>query len=57
MQTISFSDDRINEFLCQNKDLFSTKREFLTKLREVRQKLMNTNILTQEIQQEEIKNI
>ena len=32
----------MNEFLHNNKDLFSNKREFLTKLREVRQKLMNT---------------
>lgn len=31
----------MNEFLRKNKDLFSSKREFLTKLREVRQKLMN----------------
>ena len=31
----------MNEFLRQNKDLFSNKREFLTKLREVRQKFMN----------------
>lgn len=37
------SDDKMNEFLCLNKDLFSNKREFLTKLREVRQKLMNTS--------------
>ena len=31
----------MNEFLRQNKELFSSKREFLTKLREVRQKIMN----------------
>ena len=31
----------MNEFLRLNKDLFSSKREFLTKLREVRQKFMN----------------
>ena len=31
----------MNEFLRQNRELFSNKREFLTKLREVRQKLMN----------------
>ncbi len=31
----------MNEFLRHNRDLFSSKREFLTKLREVRQKLMN----------------
>jgi hypothetical protein len=31
----------MNEFLSQNKDLFTSKREFLTKLREVRQKFMN----------------
>jgi len=36
------SDEKMNEFLHNNKDLFSNKREFLTKLREVRQKLMNT---------------
>ena len=34
-------DDKMNEFLRQNKELFSSKREFLTKLREVRQKIMN----------------
>lgn len=34
-------DEKMNEFLRRNKDLFSNKREFLTKLREVRQKLMN----------------
>ena len=32
----------MNEFLRQNRELFSNKREFLTKLREVRQKLMNS---------------
>jgi hypothetical protein len=31
----------MNEFLRKNKELFSSKREFLTKLREVRQKFMN----------------
>ena len=36
------SDEKIDDFLRQNKELFSTKREFLTKLREVRQKVMNT---------------
>jgi hypothetical protein len=42
---MQFLDDKMNEFLCHNKELFSSKREFLTKLREVRQKLMNTNNL------------
>ena len=32
----------MNEFLCHNKELFSNKRECWTKVREVRQKLMNT---------------
>ena len=32
----------MNEFLREHKDLFTSKREFLTKLREVRQKFMNT---------------
>jgi hypothetical protein len=36
----------MDEFLRQNKDLFSSKREFLTKLREVRQKVMNTKSTT-----------
>lgn len=36
------SDDKMNEFLREHKDLFTSKREFLTKLREVRQKFMNT---------------
>lgn len=36
-----FIDEKMNDFLRRNKDLFSSKREFLTKLREVRQKLMN----------------
>jgi hypothetical protein len=35
------SDEKMNEFLRLNKELFSSKREFLTKLREVRQKIMN----------------
>ena len=33
----------MNEFLRANQNLFPTKREFLTKLREVRQKYMNKN--------------
>jgi hypothetical protein len=35
------SDDQMNEFLRQNKEIFSNRSEFLTKLREVRQKIMN----------------
>lgn len=36
----------MNDFLSRNKELFSSKREFLTKLREVRQKIMNNGKLT-----------
>jgi hypothetical protein len=50
-------DDRMNEFLSLNKGLFSNKREFLTKLREVRQKLMNRNSMSQDKKQMEIKNV
>ncbi|CAF1092392.1 unnamed protein product, partial [Brachionus calyciflorus] len=38
--------ETMNEFLQKNKDLFPSKREFLTKLREVRQKIMNNNEAT-----------
>lgn len=38
---IVFSEEIMSEFLSKNKELFNNKREFLTKLREVRQKMMN----------------
>ncbi|RNA40728.1 hypothetical protein BpHYR1_004855 [Brachionus plicatilis] len=43
---ICFHIEIMNEFLNRNKDLFSNKREFLTKLREVRQKIMNNGKTT-----------
>jgi len=52
-----YLDDQINEFLRLNKSLFSSKREFLTKLREVRQKLMNTNSLPRDKKQTEFKDV
>ena len=36
-----FLEEKMNEFLKAHEKLFPTKREFLTKLREVRQKYMN----------------
>jgi hypothetical protein len=38
------SDEKMSDFLRQNEHLFSNKREFLTKLREVRQKCMNITL-------------
>lgn len=43
---ILFSEEIMNEFLNKNKELFNNKREFLTKLREVRQKMMNNGKTT-----------